>query len=136
MNQNAVIPKYAKIGDFGMDMVAVDIKHTKDYIEYETNIAVEIPFGFVGLLYPRSSISNKSLLMCNSVGCIDSGYRNSIKFRFQHTSGDNNSDYNIYGIGDKIGQLAIIPYPEIIFEEVEELSNSERGTGGFGHSGI
>ena len=91
---------------------------------------MEIPVGYVGLLFPRSSISNYDLTLSNSVGVVDSGYRGNIKFRFKQTS-----DLTYY-IGDRIVQIIIIPHPHIQFVEVDELSDSERGSGGYGHTGI
>lgn len=127
----AAIPSYAKPGDAGLDLVATYIKvedhNTYGYFEYGTGLAVEIPDGYVGLVFPRSSISKTGMLLTNSVGVIDSGYRGEIKFRFKYISGTKS-----YEVGDKIGQLIILPYPTIEFEEVDELSESERGDGGFG----
>lgn len=121
--------KYAKSGDAGLDLVAVSIEETNKYIEYDTGVAVEIPNGCVGLAFPRSSISKYDLLQCNSVGVIDSGYRGTIRFRFKRLGPD------IYQIGDKIGQLVILDIPSISLNIVTMLSDSERGTGGFGSSG-
>lgn len=132
----AVIPSYAKDGDAGMDLTCVLIEYTDDYIEYDTQLAFSIPNGFVGLLFPRSSNSKKDLLMCNSVGVIDSSYRGTVKFRYKHIT--NNGVHYIgkfYDIGDKVGQLIIIPYPNIELEEVDELDETDRGSGGFGHTG-
>lgn len=134
LNENAVIPHYSREGDCAMDMYATSIHTTKEYIEYDTSIALEIPDGYVGLLFPRSSVSNKDLLLCNSVGVIDSNYRGSIKFRFKHTDKWLASVPNIYAIGDRIGQIMIIPFPKIEFVE-EELSETKRGEMGFGSSG-
>lgn len=129
-HKNAVIPSYAKYGDAALDLTAVDF-HTDEqgnYV-YDTGIALEIPKGYVGLVFPRSSIADKELLLTNSVGVIDSGYRGSIKAKFKPT---NNTNPNIYNIGDRIAQLIILPYPQINFEEVEKLSETERGNKGYG----
>lgn len=127
----AIIPTYAHNTDAGLDLVAIskDIIDTKDYgyYQYKTGLSLEIPEGFVGLIYPRSSISKTGMILCNSVGVIDSGYRGEIELRFRYIK--NTTEYNI---GDKIGQLVIIPYPKIEFEEVEEHSKTTRGEGGFG----
>lgn len=132
--KEAVIPAYSKPGDAGLDLVATSIKvedHNKyGYFEYGTGLAVEIPQGYVGLIFPRSSISNTGMMLTNSVGVIDSGYRGEIKARFKYISGTPS-----YNVGDKIAQLIIIPYPSVEFEEVEELSNTDRGEGGFGSTG-
>ena len=155
MHEDAVIPSYGKPGDAGMDLVAVSrtVSNEYGYQEYDTGLAIEIPEGYVGLLYPRSSLSKTPMALANSVGVIDSGYRGSIKLRF-HVNGAGifkwlgvrkvvkileqvTEEYQgeTYDVGDKIGQLVIMPYPQIEFEEVEELSNTERGAGGFGSTG-
>jgi dUTP pyrophosphatase len=130
----AVIPSYANSGDAGLDLVATWITvedHNKyGYFEYGTGICVEIPEGYVGLIFPRSSISKTGMLLTNSVGVIDSGYRGEIKFRFKYISGTNS-----YNVGDKVGQMIIIPYPKIEFEEADELTETQRGDGGFGSTG-
>lgn len=136
LRPDAVIPKYAKVGDAGMDLVASSIKFEKAYIEYGTGIALEIPAGYVGLVFPRSSISNLAISLCNSVGVIDSGYRNEVMVRFYtHVLFGLDTPQPHYNIGDRIAQLIIMPYPLIEFEEVKELSNTERGHGGFGSTG-
>ena len=133
LNENTIIPSYAKLGDAGLDITTTGINEaTESYIEYKTGLAIEIPEGFVGLIFPRSSISKTDLILTNSVGVIDSGYRGEIKLRFKISK---EGDINIYEKGDKIGQLIIIPYPQIEFEEVNELSSTERGEDGFGSSG-
>ncbi len=129
LHPDAKLPQYAKEGDAGLDVFAVSKKETNEFIEYGTGLAFEIPLGYVCLAFPRSSVSNKSLSMCNSVGVLDSGYRGELKIRFyQHKREE-------YEIGDKIGQIIIIPYPKIEFEEVKELSETSRGDGGFGSTG-
>ena len=126
---DAVAPSYAKNGDAGLDLTATHMTWEENFIEYGTGIAVEIPEGYVGLVFPRSSVSKKEdFYLKNSVGVIDSGYRGEIKLRF------NKSDSH-YQAGEKVGQLIIIPYPTIYLEEVEELSSTERGEGGFGSTG-
>ena len=133
LDPNATIPKYDCIGDAGLTMTAISKKFdTNRHVEYGTGIAVEIPEGYVGLLFSRSSICTKALSMSNCVGVIDSGYRGEIKFKFTWL----NCIYgDIYQVGDKIGQLIIIPYPQIELEECEELSKTERSDNGFGSTG-
>ena len=143
LHPDAVIPSYAKAGDAGMDMVAISADISKDglFIEYGTGIAVEIPEGYVGLLFPRSSLSKTTMVLSNHVGVIDSGYRGEIKFRFkdlnmqQEFDGQWYGDETVYEVGNKIGQLVILPYPQIELVETDELNESERGEGGFGSSG-
>lgn len=132
--EQAVIPSYSKEGDAGLDLTAVSVNTTDNgdygFIEYDTGLAVEIPEGYVGLVYPRSSISKTGLILANSVGVIDSNYRGSIKCRFKAIPNS-----TIYSVGDRIAQLIIQPIPNIEFEVVEELSDTTRGDGGFGSSG-
>lgn len=140
LSPEAVVPKYANPGDAGLDLVAIDngvhmISHGGDkpvgYYRYKTGLAFQIPKGHVGLIFPRSSISNTGLFLTNAVGVLDSGYRGEIEFRFKAAQ-DNPS---VYKKGDKIGQLVIMPFPEINLVEVELLDGSARGEGGFGSSG-
>ncbi len=140
VHPDSVMPSYSKQGDAGMDLTAVSFRLKDDiYIEYDTGVAVEIPEGYVGLVFPRSSISDQDLSLSNSVGVIDSGYRNSIKCRFKVSAElvkkGSRSPYH-YKKGDRICQLIILPYPHIELEEVDELSSTERNTGGFGSSGL
>jgi dUTP pyrophosphatase len=132
LHENAVIPSYATAGDAGLDLTAVNLQDQHEQVVYMTGIAVEIPEGHVGLLFPRSSIRKYQLSLANSVGVIDSGYRGEIQFTFNKTAGP--ASYK-YKIGERIGQLMIIPYPIIEAVEVDELSDSERGASGFGSTG-
>lgn len=125
----AIVPKYAKPGDAGMDVCAVSKNETDKYVEYGTGLAFEIPEGYTMLVFPRSSVSNTNLVMANSVGVLDSGYRGELKLRFRKNGSDD------YQIGDRVGQIIVLPYPAVNFEEVEDLSESIRGEGGFGSSG-
>ena len=157
---SAVIPQYAHPTDAGMDLVAVSKSIDKDgNIVYGTGIAVEIPEGYVGLVFPRSSISKKDLLLTNSVGVIDSGYRGEIMAKFKNVNRFVNplvswipfckwlrrfapkhlpsaiNMINEYSVGERIAQMIIVPYPHIEFEEAGELSDSDRGHGGYGSTG-
>jgi dUTP pyrophosphatase len=134
---DAKVPRYAKLGDAGMDLFAINIEETSDYIEYDTGIAIEIPSGYVGFIFPRSSNSKKDLILANSAGMIDSGYRGSLKLRFKRVSNGLKRllHHKKYSIGDAVGQLIILPYPQIKFNLVDELSDSERGESGFGSTG-
>jgi dUTP pyrophosphatase len=134
LHENAVIPVYSKPGDAGLDLVATSIDDDSyNNIIYGTGLAIEIPEGHVGLLYPRSSNSKTDLYLTNHVGVIDSGYRGEIMFKYRPINGI--EDAYIYAVGDRIGQLIIIPYPSIEFVETAELSDSDRGEGGFGSTG-
>lgn len=138
------IPTKAHATDAGYDLYA----HSKSYDEdgnvvYGSGVAMEIPKGYVGLIFPRSSNAQKDLLLSNSVGVIDSGYRGEISFKFKPSNVIEKPDLAYipemirkYGVDERIGQIIIMPYPEIEFVEVEELSASDRGTGGYGSSGV
>lgn len=127
--------KYSKQGDAGIDLTATSKWYDEQgNVCYGTNRAFEIPQGYVGLLFPRSSNANKDLLLSNSVGVLDSGYRGEVMFKFKYNSSLEDR-MKSYQVGDRIGQLIIIPYPTIEFVESEELSESERGSGSYGSTG-
>ena len=131
LNKRAEIPFYAKDGDAGMDLIATTLVRTGKFSEYGTDLAVEIPRGYVGLLFPRSSISNTDHFLRNSVGVIDSGYRGEIKLRMSIPALGEKE----YIMGDKVGQLIIMKLPWVEVEEADELSDTDRGEGGFGSTG-
>ena len=134
LHDNAVVPAYSKPGDAGMDITAVSMEKDSDgNVVYKTGLAVEIPKGYVGLLFPRSSNSKTDLYLTNHVGVIDSGYRGEIMFKFRANPSLINA--KIYFPGDRIGQLMILPYPQIELVEAEELTSTERGLAGFGSTG-
>lgn len=159
LSENAVIPQYAKEGDAGLDLVATSVSTDKDgNIVYGTGLAFEIPKGYVGLLFPRSSNARTNLILTNSVGVIDSGYRGEVMFKYKalHYYMRNyflwrlaekfckknkvNPSFEVfthchYKVGDRVGQLIIIKHPYIELVESDELSESERGAGGYGSTG-
>jgi len=146
INPLAEIPTYAKDGDAGMDVIATSIiSDTPTQITYGLGIALEIPKGFVGLVFPRSSIRKTGLQLSNSVGVIDSGYRGELQATFNKLFGGEAmydemkvkeiQPNDFYKVGDRVAQIMIIPHPPIEFEEADELSDTERGDGGFGSTG-
>ena len=147
LDSNAVLPTYSRDGDCGLDLTATS-KYYDDYgnVCYGTGLAIEIPKGFYGDLCPRSSISKYDLFLANSIGKIDSNYRGELIFKFRPNGKvfeDDGSTVDLhpiaidsYEIGDRVGQLVILPYPKIEFVEVNDLSDTERGDGGFGSSGV
>lgn len=131
LHSDARIPEYALPGDAGMDLTTIDDGMTVNtYREYRTGIALEIPPGYVGLIFPRSSISITAHSLANSVGVIDSNYRGEIKFRFRYDQGG-----KLYAKGDRIGQLVIVPYPQITLVPTDQLDITGRGAGGYGSTG-
>ena len=150
LHPDAVIPRYAKQGDAGLDLTAISKSFDDNgNTVYDTGLAFEIPEGYVGLLFPRSSNSKTDLRLTNSVGVVDSGYRGSVMFKYRNDSYSNLNIPNIksymeaskfsfgneYEVGDRVGQLLILPYPQIELIDSEELSSTERGTGGYGSTG-
>lgn len=128
--EGAVMPTKQRDGDAGFDLIAHSISQsTEDFIEYGTGVHIEIPKDCVGLLFPRSSISNMNMILANSVGVIDSNFRGEIKLRFRTTGG------KIYTVGDRVGQLVILKLPDVQLSLVSSLEETERGENGFGSSG-
>ena len=131
--ETAKIPTKAHPTDAGADLTAVSREWNEElkcWI-YGTGIATEIPEGYVGLVFPRSSIRKYTLAQCNAVGIIDAHYRGEIMVSYKST----NDVQKLYKIGDKIAQLIILPYPEVSYTEVETLSETDRGENGHGSSG-
>jgi dUTP pyrophosphatase len=134
--EGAQVPKFGRPGDAGADLVATSFSwKTPSQVVYGTGIAVEIPEGMVGLVFPRSSVRDYDLVMSNSVGVIDSGYRGEIMVTFNVNSLDPNFS-KMYQVSDRIAQLVIVPVPFIQYREVEELSETQRSTKGHGSTGV
>ncbi|MBR1803711.1 MAG: dUTP diphosphatase [Muribaculaceae bacterium] len=131
LTEDAVIPKKAHLTDAGFDLYASRTEiNDRGHWVCHSDISLEIPQGYVGLLFPRSSICKTSLSLTNGVGVIDAGYRGEITAEFRQTG------FGLpYNKGDRFAQLIIIPFPEIEFEEVDELSKSDREGGGYGSTG-
>lgn len=164
-NPNAIIPFYQKDGDAGLDLTAVTRQYDKEtsIFTYGTGLSLEIPDGYVGLVFPRSSLSKKDLILTNHVGVVDSGYRGEITFKFkpnidflneveneflsentlnfyktEHDKIYGRKSYiDVYAVGERIGQIIIMPYPKVSFVDIkdEELSETDRGDGGYGSTG-
>lgn len=131
----APFKKYAP--DAGWDFFCTSMEVKKHYVEYHTGIALEIPIGIVGLAFPRSSVVEKALMLKNSVGVIDATYRGEIIFKFHDTMrGVYSGEHTVYQVGERIGQMVFLNLSEISeLVESDELSETDRGTGGFGHTG-
>jgi dUTP pyrophosphatase len=132
LKPNTVLPKYSKDGDAGMDIIATSATHSSFYIEYGTDLAFEIPKGYAGFIFPRSSISKTDQYLRNSVGVIDSGYRGEVKIRMSVPALGRKE----YKVGERIAQLIIMQLPWVDIEEVLDLDESDRGSGAFGSTGI
>jgi dUTP pyrophosphatase len=137
LSEKAVLPTRAHKGDAGIDLTCTNIdpvlNEAKQIVYvYHTDLAVEIPEGYVGLLFPRSSIYKKSLRQSNCVGVIDSGYRGEVIVTFNPTT---DVVPAIYQPGERFAQLVIVPYLDYDIEEAEELSETDRGERGLGSTG-
>ena len=138
LSDKAVVPTYSDSGCAGLDLTATSEKIVFDgtisYIEYGTSLAFEIPVGYFGLLVPRSSVSsNTSLLLANSCGILDESYRGEVKFRYKSIVPIGGKKYKV---GDRIGQLIVLPYPKIDVQFVDDLTSTERSDKGFGSTGL
>lgn len=137
LTPNAVIPTRAHAEDAGLDMTAIS-RRTDDHgnYVYGTGIAVSIPFGYAGFIFMRSSVAKKSQILTNAVGIIDSGYLGEITFKMKPIIQDiKYTQARPYEVGEKIGQLIILPVLPVEFEEVDDLGSSDRGTGNYGSTG-
>lgn len=133
LNDAAVLPQKAHMTDAGLDLACTSVQYSeRDQVYvYGTGLAVEIPDGHVGLLFPRSSVYKTGEVLSNCVGVIDAGYRGEVFAKFYQA----NDRHNPYSVGDRFCQLIVMPIPEVETEWAEELSESERGEGGYGSSG-
>lgn len=130
------LPTRATAGDAGLDLYSTRITQERDnsnkpVFVYHTDLSVEIPEGYVGLLFHKSSVAKRSIMLCNCVGVIDSGYRGEIMAKMKVTT---DAVPTIYAIGESFAQLVIVPC--LIAEPIlsEELSTSERDNKGFGEA--
>ena len=134
LHPDAVIPKAARRGDVAFDLYSViDYKlEPGERYAVPTGIAVEIPQGYEGQVRPRSGLAMRDgITVLNTPGTIDSGYRGEVKSIIMNHG---TTPFKITK-GMRISQLAIRPVPDVQFIEVDELSDTERGEGGFGSTG-
>lgn len=133
LQPHAMIPTKATDGSVGFDLYAIDYAYDldNDFHEYGTGLIVEIPKGYVGLLFPRSSITKTGYVLGNSVGILDQDYRGEVKFRFKEI----NPHLEKYEAGHRIGQLLITPCVNDLNFIETSFDDTERGSGGFGSSG-
>jgi dUTP pyrophosphatase len=167
LNGKAKTPKRQHSFDAGLDVYATDVefgplvknpntgKYNCEYVEYKTGISVNVPAGYVGLLYPRSSVSKTRLTLANSVGVVDAGYTGEISLRFRDREllgmeisepdlqkySISSFDRSVYKEGDAIGQLVLVPIELPIVKIVSDFSNTDeleqngRLSGGYGSTG-
>lgn len=129
----AVLPQKAHEDDAGYDLTAVNVSvdAKRGIVTYGTGLAIEVPKGCVGLLFPRSSVYKHQLGLANCVGVLDHGYQGEVTFKFRILQ----PHISRYSIGDRIGQLVVVKLPDTEVVEVDGFEPSERGEGGYGSSG-
>jgi dUTP diphosphatase len=135
LEEGATLPSRAHEGDAGLDLYAHEAAHLGPGERWSigTGIAVEIPDGHAGLVLPRSGLArDHGIALVNSPGLIDSGYRGEVRVLLLNT--DPAETFRIEP-GDRIAQLVIVPIIRVEPLEVDDLSESARGEGGFGSSG-
>jgi len=134
LTENAIPPFKAHPSDAGFDLTctSVDEDLAHEILTYHTGIAVELPKGTFALLCPRSSVYKYQLQLANGLGIIDEGYHGELIFKYRIVQ----PHFTRYSVGDKIGQLVVVPIPQMELEEVDELGESERGEGSFGSTGV
>lgn len=148
LSPDAKCPKYVSDGSAGLDFTAVSVDYETETqtVLYHTGWAVEIPMGYVGLLFPKSGVYKKTMRLTNCVGVIDSDYRGEVCARFENNTNAflHNLDEerffkrfgktkrNDYYLGEAIIQLVVVPIPRVNILVAEELSETERGEKGFG----
>ena len=136
MKSEGILPTRATAGDAGLDLYSTRITQEVDNsgkltLVYHTDIAVEIPEGHVGLLFMKSSVAKRSLMLCNAVGVVDAHYRGEIMLKYKVTT---DAIPTVYQPGEACGQLVIVPIEILEPRFVDELSETERGTMGFGEA--
>ena len=127
------VPEYAHLTDAGADIFSCDdyVIASNETKMIKTGIRIEIPKGYVGLLFSRSGLSTKGLALANGVGVIDSDYRGEVGCPLYNRTND---DFVIKK-GERVAQLVIMPYCTAKFISVDSLTKTERGVGGFGSTG-
>ena len=123
-------------GDAGVDLRSVEriVLEPQERAMVATGLAIALPEGYAGFVLPRSGLAAKhGISIVNAPGLIDSNYRGELKVILLNTDPDKSFTIEI---GDRIAQLIVMPVPTINFEQVEELTESQRGESGFGSSGI
>ena len=136
LNNNAKIPTQGTPGSAGYDLYSIeDVDMTSYYVEdkahlLRTGLAMSIPDGYVGLIFPRSSLHRRHLTLANCVGVVDSDYRGEVKVPLKCTD---NMDTNQFVIkGDRVAQIIFVKHGNANFQEVDNLDVTLRDQGGFG----
>lgn len=138
LNANAKMPTKAHNSDACYDLYCSEVTVDWAYNELtcKTGLAFEIPEGYAGYVYPRSSVTKYPIILHNCVGIIDSGFRGDVTVKFTITDMRRFlSEEGAYQVGDRIAQILIAPAPLTEFEWADNLDDSDRGEGGYGSTG-
>ena len=135
LHPDAVVPKYATPGAACFDLHAIEggeVSPCGGTMNFLTGLAFDVPSGYVMLIYSRSGHGFKnSIRLVNGTGVIDSDYRGDVAVKLRN---DSALRFDVTK-GDRIAQAMLVPVPQVELVEVEDLSDTERGTGGFGSTG-
>ena len=133
LNDGAICPTRSFDRDAGLDLYARNSAtiYPKKSVVFDTGVCVELPRGTFGMVANRSGMNIKHSIVCGGVGIVDEPYRGSIIVKLY------NLGFEPYRVndGDRIAQLIVIPYVPVDLEEVDELTESDRGAAGFGSTG-
>ena len=125
LHPKAVIPTYSKSEDAGLGLTAIGLEPMvrtpsgAKVVTIKTGIGVEIPDGYVGLIFPHSSVTQKDWRLTESVGVIDSGHQGEIKVKFDVLGGSRATSAGSYELGELCAQLIIMPFPYVEVEEIK-----------------
>jgi dUTP pyrophosphatase len=143
LHANAVIPSYATSGSAGLDLTVINFDESfvpTDFTVgvFKTGLSLEIPKGYVGMVYPRSGLSTKKgIVLANGTGVIDSDYRGELLIALRNLNKRITSfTWAVDLINTKVAQLVIMPVPQPTIEIVASLGETARGSGGFGSTGV
>lgn len=134
LNENAVVPTRGSSAAAGYDLYSTDESDMApgQTLLIGTGLAMEIPEGYFGAVFARSGLATKEgLRPANCVGVIDADYRGELKVPLHNDS----AEVRHITAGERIAQLVILPFLAVDFEETDELSDTDRSTGGFGSTG-
>lgn len=136
LREDAKMPVMATKGAACFDLTACSIEYLSDtVVKCHTGIAMEIPEGHVGLLFPRSSVYKSGAMLANGVGVIDSDYRGEVCAIFNILNEKTWFDKGMFNAGDRVCQIMIRKVEDVELQEVQELTETSRGEGAFGSTG-
>jgi dUTP pyrophosphatase len=138
LNEKAKDLGYARPGDAGIDLSVIEFIALAPFGDdkskklLKTGISVKIPEGHFGLIVPRSSMAKKGIMLANTCGIIDSGYTGELMLYVQNMT----AKVNYIEEGDRVAQMIVVPFTSVILTSVDKLPETDRGTGGFGSTGV